>query len=140
MNVVDDITLIHKFVQGETELWFNHNLRIETACKKILLMSKNGNMLANVDEASNFQSFLVNGESRYWELINKVLLEHHLMPISSTQNGWTRYEYCPIPDNYTMNFTEARVLWRNWRNYQYQQVKKGVCLSLPNLLIATSQS
>ncbi len=106
MNIVDDITLIRKFVQGETELWFNQNLRIETACKKILLMTKSGNMLANVDEESNFQSFLVNRESRYWQLMNQVLLEHHLMPIKSTDNGWTKYDYFPIPDNYKMNFTK----------------------------------
>lgn len=119
MNTIeklDDIALIQQFIQGRAKLTFNQNLRVEPVSDTIQLLTKKGFLLATVNLASQFKIILVRYESNYWQQINQVLLENHLMPTGKVERGLMRYEYHPVPIGYQMNYAEALHIWKVWRN------------------------
>ncbi|MEM7724977.1 MAG: hypothetical protein AAF208_01230 [Cyanobacteria bacterium P01_A01_bin.45] len=115
MNIIDDTTLIKKFITGQVRLAFNKNLRVEPVSTTIQLFTKKGCLLATVNLANNLKSFFVRRDTEYWQLINQILLENSFMPISRTQQGLFKYEQRFVPAGYGMNYTEARILWKTWR-------------------------
>lgn len=114
-NALDDLTLIQRFVDGKASLESNPNLRVESALDTTRLFTKKGVFLAAVGMALNMRSALVRQESQYWELISQILIESRLIPTGITEQGLMRYESCDIPQEFELNYTEARLLWRYWR-------------------------
>ena len=138
MNTIeklDDIALIQQFIQGRAKLTFNHNLRVEPLSDTIQLLTKKGLLLATVNLASQFKIFFVRHESSYWQQINQVLLENHLMP-TGIERGLMRYEYHPVPIGSQMNYAEALHIWKIWRN----QADRPLDNARINLLIFSHDS
>jgi hypothetical protein len=116
INTLDDIALIQQFIQGRAKLSFNHNLRIEPVADTVQLLTKKGLLLATVNLASQFKVIFVR-QSTYWQQINQVLLENHLMPTGKIESGLMRYEYHPVPIGYQINYAEALNVWKLWRTH-----------------------
>lgn len=151
---LDNTALIQQFVQGKLTFAANQNLRIETAADMAQLLTKYGNLLATIQLDGLLPSILVRRESNYWELINQILLENSFISTGKLERGLMRYDYYPAPDGYKINYTEARLLWKTWRN-QFDkntntvprelliftldgwQVAKNIVISQDNLFIQT---
>lgn len=117
MNQIDDITVIHRFVQGEVALLANPNLRVEPAFNTAQLLSKRGGLIATAKLVGHIRAVLLRYSSTYGELVNRVLVENSYIPVSTTPQGLTQYEHRPIPPGYEANYTEVRHLWRMWRTH-----------------------
>lgn len=130
INSLDDITLINQYIQGQTKLAFNQNLRIESISETIQLLTKKGFLLATINLANQSKFFIVRQNSNYWELLNQVLLENNFMPTGTSDNGLMRYEYYPIPLGYQMYYTEVRHLWKLWRSQVNLKQKNPAQLNL----------
>lgn len=116
MNLLDDNALIKQYIEGKARFSFNQNLRVEQVSDKIQLLSRKGLLLATIDAVSQIKVIFVRQETSYWESINQVLLENHLMPTGQLENGMMRYEYHPIPIGYQVSYAETRHLWQLWRS------------------------
>lgn len=117
MNQLDDITVIQKFVQGETVLLSNPNLRLEPSFNTAQLLAKKGGLIATAKLAGQIRSILLRHSSIYGELVNRILVEHRYIPVGITPQGLTQYEHRPIPLGYEANYTEVRFLWKMWRSH-----------------------
>jgi hypothetical protein len=113
MNAFDDITLIQKFVHSEIGLLANHNLRLEPGIDTAQLLTRKGGIIATINLASKIRSVLLR-QTQYSDLVSQILVENHFIPMGLDRQGQMRYEQHPIPANYEINYTEARVLWKTW--------------------------
>ncbi|KGF72381.1 hypothetical protein DO97_09235 [Neosynechococcus sphagnicola sy1] len=118
MSPLDDVTLIRKFVQGDTTLLGNQNLRVETAFDASQLIAKRGGIVATL-KTEQGRTVLVRQSSEYWALLHQVLCDSSLVPTSpAAQKGFILYEELPIPDGYEVNYMEAVNLWKAWWTYK----------------------
>lgn len=117
MNQIDDITVIQRFVRGETALLANANLRLEPAFNTAQLLAKKGGLIATAKLAGQIRSILLRHSSTYGELVNQILVANRYVPVAVTPQGLTQYEHRPVPTGYEANYTEVRYLWKIWRNH-----------------------
>lgn len=115
MTTLNDAAVLLKFVQGESSLIANQNLRVEPAFDSVQLLAKRGGVIAMTKQSNNELTVLVRRSSNYWSPLHQLLLDHFFMPIGSADlSGFEQYQACRIPAGYKLNFTEARALWREW--------------------------
>lgn len=117
MNQIDDITVIQRFVRGEVALLANPNLRVEPAFNTAQLLAKRGGLVATAKLVGHLRAILLRYSSTYGELVNRILVENSYIPVGTTAQGLTQYEYRPIPPGYEANYTEARYFWKMWRTH-----------------------
>jgi hypothetical protein len=131
MNQIDDITVIHRFVQGEVALLANANLRVEPAFNTAQLLAKRGGLIATAKLVGHIRAVLLRYSSIYGELVNQVLVDNEYIPVGTTPQGLTQYEYRPVPAGYAANYTEVRQLWKTWRvRYGRQQTAHPLLLKV----------
>lgn len=132
MTLLDDIALIRQFVKGETTLAANQNLRVESAFNALQLLVKRRGVIATAQlNDGKVRAILARAESEYWGLVHQVAQEHGLMPADvQDQAGWMKYECRPIPDGYQVNYTESRLLWKEWWVRSRQSPNRAIQLNL----------
>lgn len=115
MNPLNDAAVLLKFIQGESSLVANQNLRIEPAFDSVQLLAKRGGVIAMSKSVDAVPVVLVRRNSDYWSLLHQLLLDQSFMPIGTADlPEFEQYQACSIPAGYRLNFTEARALWREW--------------------------
>ncbi|HEY9749219.1 MAG TPA: hypothetical protein V6C63_11105 [Allocoleopsis sp.] len=132
MTLLDDIALIRQFVKGETTLAANQNLRVESAFNALQLLVKRRGVIATAQlNDGKVRAILARAESEYWGLLHQVAQEHGLMPADvQDQAGWMKYEGRPIPEGYQVNYTESRLLWKEWWVRSRQSPNRAIQLNL----------
>lgn len=132
MTLLDDIALIRQFVKGETALAANQNLRVESAFNTLQLFAKRRGLIATAQLSDGeVKTVLARADSEYWGLLHQVAQEHGLMPSDQQdQAGWMKYEHRPIPPGYQVNYTEARLLWKEWWVRSRQSPSRSIELNL----------
>lgn len=115
MAILDDKSIIHKFVMGEGELLANKNLRVEPAFDTNQLLSRTGELVAITKPNIKIRGVSVNLRSKFWDLTHQVLLQDSFVPLGQTERqGIMQWEQHEIPAGYKVNFTTAKALWRVW--------------------------
>ncbi len=135
--ILDDATLIKKFVQGETQLLANQSLRIDSSFERIELTTRKGVIIGLYTLNKEPISILVRSGSDYNELLYQSLLEHHFILIGkSNQKGFIEYHQYIPPSGYKVNCTTTVLLWRNWwmgeRNAHKHQIQMEILISFKN--------
>ena len=134
MTLLDDLALIRQFVYGETTLASNQNLRVESTFNGVQLLAKRRGLVATAKiTADQVVAVVVRQDSEYWGVLHQTLQEHGFVPVPSPgQSGTMQYLRRSVPPGYHINYTEAKLLWREWwtRNRQ----SRGPAMQL-NLLI-----
>ena len=118
MPPLDDITLIQAFVRRKIIPMATANLRLEPGFNIAQLVSHKGALLATTNLADKSRAVCLRPETKYSELISQVLVEGNLVPLGADDHGFRRYEHRPTPAGYDLNYTEARALWRTWRQQE----------------------
>ncbi|HEY9695199.1 MAG TPA: hypothetical protein V6D15_23600 [Oculatellaceae cyanobacterium] len=136
-SILDDATLIKKFVQGETKLLANQSLRIDSSFERIELTTRKGIIIGLYTLNSQPISVLIRSGSEYNELLYESLLENNFILIGkSNQKGFVEYQQYIPPTGYKVNCTPTVVLWRNWwmgeRNAHKHQIQMEILISFKN--------
>jgi hypothetical protein len=138
MVILDDSGLIEKFIKGEGELLSNQNLRVESTFKTDQLLAKNGIFLAVIDDKSFIDAVSVNTVSKYFDVINQVLLKHSFVPVGEIERSkLIKYEPHLIPGGYKVNYTPAKTLFKKWWTHQRAGNQHHIKLDL--LILARSK-
>jgi|GEM_PF-606256 len=133
MASLDDITILQKFVKGETTLLCNSNLQIESASAVSQLLAKNRKLIAIIKLVNNLKSAWVKQKSEYWELLDQVLRQDNFVPLGiAEKEGLMLYEQHEIPVGYKMHYTLALDVWKAW--WSYQRGKKPSSTSIEILI------
>jgi hypothetical protein len=132
MTLLDDIALIRQFVTGETTLAANQNLRVESTFNTLQLLAKRRGVIATAHlNEGKVKTILGRAESEYWGLLHQVVQEYGWMPTDQQdQPGWMKYEHRQIPAGYQVNYTEARLLWKEWWVRSRQSPSSSIQLNL----------
>lgn len=106
---------VDNFVQSQSLLLANANLRIEPTFDTLQLLSKKEGLLATAALAAQPLTATVRYGSSYWDCIHQTLIEQSLFPIPSLRKGtFHTYQRRQIPAGYQMHCTSAKELWRVW--------------------------
>ena len=135
--ILDNTTLINKFVQGETQLLANQSLRIDSSFERIELTTRKGIIIGLYTLNSQPISVLIRSGSEYNELLYESLLKNNFILIGkSYQKGFVEYHQYIPPVGYKVNCTQTVVLWRNWwmgeRNAHKHHIQMDILISLKN--------
>lgn len=116
MALLDDIALIRQFVSGEATLASNQNLRVESTFNGAQLLAKRSGLIATAKLSTGQVSAVVAKQSsEYWGVLHQVLQEYGFTPTATAgQTGTMEYVRRSVPPGYHINYTEARLLWREW--------------------------
>lgn len=116
MALLDDIALIRQFVSGEATLASNQNLRVESTFNGAQLLAKRSGLIATAKLSSGQVSAVIAKQnSEYWGVLHQVLQEYGFAPTPTAgQSGTMEYLRRSVPPGYHINYTEARLLWREW--------------------------
>ncbi len=115
MVMLDDLSLIEKFIKGEGELLSNPNFRVESTFKTDQLLSKNGTFVAVIADKNPVEAVSVNTASKYFILMDQVLLKHGFVPVGEIERAkLIQYEQHEIPAGYKVNYTSAKTLFKKW--------------------------
>lgn len=106
-------TFVNGFVQGQSLLLCNANLRTEPVCGSLQLLSKKEGIISTAKISEVNPNAVVKSSSTYWPLVHKALLDQSFFPLLDPKIH-TRYEYQhrDIPSGYQVNCTTAKELWR----------------------------
>ncbi|MBW4576728.1 MAG: hypothetical protein KME08_15745 [Aphanothece sp. CMT-3BRIN-NPC111] len=138
MTTIDDKTLIHNFIRGEGELLSNQNLRVDSAFDTTQLLAKNGELVALIKPTVSIPSVSVNLASKYWELTHQILLKNSFVPVGQPERqGVMKYEQHELPAGYKVNYTSAKILWREW--WIHHRLPNRRAIQLDVLILAHSQ-
>ncbi|HEY9736764.1 MAG TPA: hypothetical protein V6D06_10795 [Trichocoleus sp.] len=131
MSRPDDITLIQRFIAGGDALESNQNLRVLPANDQLQLLSRRGLVLAISDPAAHPPTIAIRSTSEFSEILNKVLLAHHYIPVGQAADvHFLNYQHCPIPSNYTVSYSPARDLWKQWWVRRNELLRMGLQMDL----------
>ncbi|NET37827.1 MAG: hypothetical protein F6K19_38455 [Cyanothece sp. SIO1E1] len=131
--MMNDLELIETFILNSIEdkesLVANRNLRTESTFGVGQLISQKEGVLINTHSNNKIPHFLVRARSSYWQMMNQTLANHHFLVKG---NLWGQdfypYHHFKLPQNYQLNCTKARNLWRVWRLHTKQQARNLVNL------------
>ncbi|WP_404789592.1 hypothetical protein [Altericista sp. CCNU0014] len=106
-------SFVDGFVQGQTSLLSNQQLRTEPLFDSVQLLSSKEGVIATAKVKDAPIKMLVRASSVYWDLLYQALLSYSFYPIlKAPQEGFYLYRFCEAPENYTLYCTTARDLWR----------------------------
>ncbi len=116
MALLDDIALIRQFVSGEATLASNQNLRVESTFNGAQLLAKRSGLIATAKlTAGQVSAVIAKQSSEYWGVLHQVLQEYGFTPTpTASQSSTMEYLRRSVPPGYHINYTEARLLWREW--------------------------
>ena len=115
-SIIDNVTIIKNFINGNNQLISNQAIRVEKALDSVQLISKKGEVLAFLKSSENQQFCLIKSDSAYREVLNLILLESNFLPVgkSEQQQEFFEYKRADVPAGYKLNWTEAQTLWKIW--------------------------
>lgn len=138
-STIDDIALIHQFLEGEDTPLSNGNLMIQANSDSIQLLATCEGVVATIQRVQYTPTISLYTESNYYELIREMLIERHFLPLSidsQISSGFEQYRSYQIPNGYTMKYTFAKLLWREWRFTWNKQnstrLRRGILLLIKN--------
>ncbi len=138
MVMLDDFSLIEKFIKGEGELLSNPNLRVESTFNTDQLLAKNGTFVAVIADKNPVEAVSVNTSSKHFNLMNQVLLNHSFVPVGELKRSkLIQYEQHEIPVGYKVNYTRAKTLFKKWWTHHRSLNKHEIKLDL--LILTRSQ-
>ncbi|AFZ13811.1 hypothetical protein Cri9333_2972 [Crinalium epipsammum PCC 9333] len=113
--MLDDFSLIEKFIKGEGELLSNPNLRVESTFKTDQLLARNGTVVAVIADKNPVKAVSVNTASKHFYLMSQVLLTHTFAPVGEIKGSkLIQYEPHEIPAGYKVNYTPVKTLFKKW--------------------------
>jgi len=134
-STIDDIVLINQFLEGNGTPLFNRNLIIQTNSNSVQLHARGEGVVATIQRVHYTQTISLRSNATYYELIREMLIKRHFLPMSTphqTNSGFEQYRRHQIPDGYVMNYTEAKLLWREWRFTWHERntnrLRRGILL------------
>ena len=131
MVMLDDFSLIEKFIKGEGELLSNPNFRVESTFKTDQLLAKNGTFVAVIAEKNPVEAVSVNTASKHFNLMNQVLLKHGFVPVGEIKRAkLIQYEQHEVPAGYKVNYTCAKTLFKKWWTHHRELNKHEIKLDL----------
>jgi hypothetical protein len=116
-NCIDDSTLIQTFVDGFVEgqsiMLSNHNLRTESTFGSVQLLAKKEGLVSSANLIDTPLSAWVRKTSSYWELVHQAMLAKNFYPIVNPQKqDCYTYQHRTVPEGYEVHCTTAKELWR----------------------------
>ena len=135
LRKLDDATLVKKFVEGDTGLLANQNLRVEAVFGGSQLLSKRDGVLASLKLDDDPPTALVRANSPYQDLVHQALEQANFLQLNhDPKQGFWNYERRLIPDGYCLHSSEARLLWKEWwlrsRQPQFQGLDMGLLVMI----------
>ncbi|WP_008317704.1 hypothetical protein [Leptolyngbya sp. PCC 6406] len=114
--MLDDISLIRKYLRQESTLLSNPQLRIQAPQENVVqLITRNGQLLATADFNHLPPRVSIRPGSNYEALLHKMLVAHHFIPEGQCEgNRFSCYDYHPVPDGYRLHVTPAMDFWKKW--------------------------
>lgn len=114
---MDDQTLVYSFVKGfiqrQSLLLCNSNLRTEPVCGSVQLLSKKEGVLATAQMHETPLTVLVKQKTSYCSLIHTALVEASYFPLPrGMKDVCLKYQHREIPAGYEVHCTPAKELWR----------------------------
>uniref|UniRef100_B8HXI9 Uncharacterized protein n=1 Tax=Cyanothece sp. (strain PCC 7425 / ATCC 29141) TaxID=395961 RepID=B8HXI9_CYAP4 len=114
---MDDKTLVYSFVKGfmqsQSLLLCNSNLRTEPVCGSVQLLSKKEGVLATAQMHETPLTVLVKQKTSYWSLVHTALVEACYFPLpKNIKDVCFKYQHREIPAGYEVHCTSAKELWR----------------------------
>jgi hypothetical protein len=121
-STVDDETMVRRFARGKKRSVSNHNLTIKYSHNSLQLSTPQGELIALNKISDKLHYILLKQDSRYWEFIHHIVLEHSFVPISdqAPQGGFTRYQKYQIPSGYSLKYTDGAELLQFWQQRSTQ--------------------
>ncbi len=132
---LDDRGLIQQFIEGvvhgQPTILSNPKLRVDLVFEEVHLLSHRDGMIARVKLDAPQAGFDVRESSSYRSLIQELLIPHDIFPVGkSTTVGFARYEYRTVPEGYSLQYTEAGVLWKDrWSRGKRRSLAAGGAMS-----------
>ncbi|MEB3335879.1 MAG: hypothetical protein VKJ46_00330 [Leptolyngbyaceae bacterium] len=128
LRKLDDKTLIQKFVTEEGSLLSNQNLRVEATFDALQLLARKEGVIATLKTVNKVRTLSLKQQSQFWILAHQVVIDAGFVPVNyADTQGLVKYEHYAIPAGYQMNYTEARMLWKEWwvrqRNYNSNSIQ-----------------
>lgn len=134
-STIDDMALISQFLEGNDTPLFNRNLIIQTNSDSIQLYARWEGVVACIQRVQYTQTISLRPTSIYYELIREMLIKRHFLPLPSAcrlHTGFEAYRRHQIPEGYVMEYTEAKLLWREWRFTWHEKsttrLRRGILL------------
>lgn len=114
--MLDDITLIRKYLRQESILLSNPQLRVQAASETaVQLMSRRGELLATADFTALPPTIRIRPKTDYETLLHEMLVAHHFLPQGQCEDqDLACYSYHPVPDGYSLHVTPALDFWKKW--------------------------
>lgn len=109
------LSFIEQSIQGREVLMANRALKAQRFGDTNQLLKKSGEVLLSSQNQGSAAQFMVKMNPEYWELVNQHLANRCFLSVSESDNhGFTRFEYCKVPNGYHMHCTRSVHLWRAW--------------------------
>jgi hypothetical protein len=122
-STVDDETMVKRFAKGKKRSVSNHNLAISYAHNSLQLSTPQGELIALNKISDKLHYILLKQDSRYWEFIHNIVIEHSFVPIENnpTQRGFFRYQKYQIPQGYRLRYSNCIDLLALWEEHHSAQ-------------------
>ncbi len=125
-STVDDETMIRRFARGKKRSVRNNNLSIDYAHNSLQLATPQGELIAINKVSNKLHYILLKQDSRYWEFIHNIVLEHNFVPIDNnpTQRGFFRYQKYQIPSGYQLRYTSGFEVQSFWYGHTHESASE----------------
>jgi hypothetical protein len=125
-STVDDETMIQRFARGKKRSVRNNNLSIDYAHNSLQLATPQGELIAINKVSNKLHYILLKQDSRYWEFIHNIVLEHNFVPIDNnpTQRGFFRYQKYQIPAGYQLRYTSGFEVQSFWYGHTHESASE----------------
>jgi hypothetical protein len=125
-STVDDETMIQRFARGKKRSVRNNNLSIDYAHNSLQLATPQGELIAINKVANKLHYILLKQDSRYWEFIHNIVIEHNFVPIDNnpTQRGFFRYQKYQIPAGYQLRYTSGFEVQSFWYGHVHESASE----------------
>lgn len=132
MHVLNDITLIQQFINGEATLAANQKLRIEPAFNSVQLLANRGGLIATMKRSGSRQTVLLRQQTDYSATMRQLLLARQFFPVTGTggQPGFEQYQADEIPAGYEAIHSTAKALWKEWWRTARKKSGHGIYMDI----------
>jgi hypothetical protein len=114
--LTDDVLIqafVDGFMQGQTLLSSNQNLRTEPLRGSMQLLTNRGEVLATAHMRETPMTMTVRQLPGPWEILHVAMTRYGFFPLSKArQEGCYTYRFCEPPQGYDLYCTTAKELWR----------------------------
>ncbi|MEH1790647.1 hypothetical protein [Nostoc sp.] len=133
--MLSNLDLVREFVgnsiQKKDILLANHSLTAQTVYRTNHLTAKAEGVISTAQINTTKSEFLILSKSSHWELLNQTLAEYnYILNGDIDSHGFYRYQYCQVPQGYSLQCTKSVLLWRAWWKYRKSALGLGISSAL----------